>query len=223
LDLIDGSPVRVLVVDDQRLIRAGFRVILETEPDIVVVGEAADGHEAVAGVNRLVPDVVLLDIRMPKMDGLEAARAIVRSSTSKVVILTTFDVDEYVYEALCAGASGFILKDAPPEVLVAAVRAAATGNALIDASITRRLLQHFAEAARPTFRTPDRLRELTDRERDVLRLVAQGLSNGEIATSLVLEETTVKTHVSRILMKLQVRDRVQAVIAAYECGFVRPA
>jgi DNA-binding NarL/FixJ family response regulator len=216
------SPIRVLVVDDQRLVRAGFRVILEAERDMLVVGEASDGAEALQRNRELHPDVVLMDIRMPGMDGLAAARRIVATSPARVLILTTFDADEYVYEALCGGASGFMLKDTQPDLMVAAVRAAYAGNALIDASVTRRLIAQFARAVRPTSDTPAELQQLTRRELDVLRLLTRGLSNTEIAAEMIVEETTVKTHVSRILMKLQLRDRVQAVILAYESGFVHP-
>ena len=215
--------IKVLVVDDQRLVRAGFRVILAAEPDLVVVGEAADGVEAVRLSRELQPDVVLMDVRMPNMDGLEATRRVIAGSRARVLILTTFDADEYVYGALQAGASGFMLKDAPPEQLIAAVRAAAAGNALIDASVTRRFIAQFTKAVRPAAATPSELDLLTARELEVLRLLTQGLSNAEIAGKLIVEETTVKTHVSRILMKLGLRDRVQAVILAYETGFVHPA
>jgi DNA-binding NarL/FixJ family response regulator len=214
--------IKVLVVDDQRLVRAGFRVILDAEPDLTVVGEAADGREALRKNHELNPDVVLMDIRMPNMDGLEAARRIIAGSPARVLILTTFDADEYVYGALHAGASGFLLKDAPPDQLVAGVRAAAAGNALIDPSVTRRFIAQFTLAVRPTSATPDQLGGLTSRELDVLRLLTEGLSNSEIAERLIVEETTVKTHVSRILMKLGLRDRVQAVILAYKSGFVHP-
>ena len=211
------------MVDDQRLVRAGFRVILDAEPDLVVVGEADDGAEALKQNRELQPDVVLMDIRMPNMDGLEAARRIIAAGSARVLILTTFNADEYVYEALQAGASGFMLKDTPPEQLTAAVRAAAAGNALIDASVTRRFIAQFAKAVRPATATPTELGALTSRELEVLRLLTQGLSNSEIAGTLIVEESTVKTHVSRILMKLGLRDRVQAVILAYETGFVHPA
>jgi DNA-binding NarL/FixJ family response regulator len=214
--------IKVLVVDDQQLVRAGFRVILDAEPDLTVVGEASDGVTALQRNRELAPDVVLMDIRMPAMDGLEATRRILASSAARVVILTTFDADEYVYGALQAGASGFMLKDAPPDQLIAAVRAAAAGNALIDASVTKRFIAHFTQAVRPAGSTPDALGTLTGRELDVLRLLTEGLSNSEIARRLVVEETTVKTHVSRILMKLGLRDRVQAVILAYETGFAHP-
>jgi DNA-binding NarL/FixJ family response regulator len=214
--------IKVLVVDDQQLVRAGFRVILDAEPDLTVVGEASDGVTALQRNRDLQPDVVLMDIRMPAMDGLEATRRILASSPARVVILTTFDADEYVYGALQAGASGFMLKDAPPGQLLAAVRAAAAGNALIDASVTKRFIAHFTKAVRPQDGTPGALNTLTGRELDVLRLLTEGLSNSEIADRLVVEETTVKTHVSRILMKLGLRDRVQAVILAYETGFAQP-
>jgi DNA-binding NarL/FixJ family response regulator len=216
------APISVLIADDQRLVRAGFRVILAAEPDIVVVGEAADGVQAVELTRALAPDVVLMDIRMPAMDGLAAAREVIARSKSAVLILTTFDADEYVYEALRMGAGGFLLKDAPPDQLIGAVRCIASGNALIDPVITRRLIGRFAHAVRPPALQPAQLQELTARELDVLRLVAQGLTNAEIADRLVVEESTVKTHVSRILLKLGLRDRVQAVVVAYESGFVVP-
>jgi DNA-binding NarL/FixJ family response regulator len=218
----DGHSISVLIVDDQRLVRAGFRVILDSEPGIAVVGEAADGLQAIEAARRLSPAVVLMDIRMPNMDGLAAARRIIDSGDSRVLILTTFDADEYVYETLKMGASGFLLKDAPPDQLIAAVRCSAAGDALIDPSITRRLISRFAHAARPAALQPPQLKDLTQRELDVLRVVARGLTNAEIAAELVVEESTVKTHVSRILMKLGLRDRVQAVVVAYESGFVRP-
>jgi DNA-binding NarL/FixJ family response regulator/class 3 adenylate cyclase len=219
-----GPPaITVVIADDQRLVRGGLRVILDSEPGIVVVGEAGNGLEAIELVRRHSPSVALLDIRMPNMDGLVAARHIlVESPASRILILTTFDADEYVFEALRAGASGFLLKDAPPDQLVGAVRSIAAGDALIDPSVTRRLISRFAKAARPPGATPDSLRHLTARELDVLRQVARGLSNIEIAQELVVEENTVKTHVGRILMKLGLRDRVQAVVFAYECGFIVP-
>jgi DNA-binding NarL/FixJ family response regulator len=217
-----GRAISVVIADDQRLVRAGFRVILASEPDILVVGEAADGLEAIELTRTLAPIVVLMDIRMPNMDGLAAAQQILRNCDSRVLILTTFDADEYVYEALKMGASGFLLKDAPPDQLIAAVRCIAAGDALIDPSITRRLIGRFAHAVRPPTLQPAQLKELTQRELDVLRLVARGLTNAEIAAELVVEESTVKTHVSRILMKLALRDRVQAVVLAYESGFVVP-
>jgi DNA-binding NarL/FixJ family response regulator len=215
------QPITVLIADDQRLVRAGFRVILDSEPDIQVIGEAADGAEAVRLAGLLAPDVVLMDIRMPRLDGLSAARQLV-GGRSRVLILTTFDADEYVYETLRMGASGFLLKDAPPDQLTSAVRSAAAGNALIDPAVTRRLIGSFARAVRPASLQPPPLRDLTARELDVLRLVAAGLSNAEIAADLVVEESTVKTHVSRVLLKLGLRDRVQAVVIAYESGFVVP-
>jgi DNA-binding NarL/FixJ family response regulator len=218
----DANAISVLIADDQRLVRAGFRVILAGEPDIAVVGEAADGAEAIELARELAPDVVLMDIRMPNMDGLTAARQVIAAGASRVLILTTFDADEYVYEALRMGASGFLLKDAPPDQLIGAVRSIAAGNALIDPVITRRLIGRFAHAVRPPALQPDRLKALTTRELDVLRLVARGLTNAEIADELVVEESTVKTHVSRILLKLGLRDRVQAVVIAYESGFVIP-
>jgi DNA-binding NarL/FixJ family response regulator len=214
--------ISVLVVDDQRLVRAGFQVILDLEPDITVVGEAGDGHEAITLAARLRPAVVLMDIRMPGMDGLAAARAIVAGTASRVLMLTTFDSDEYVYSALRAGASGFLLKDTPSQHLVTAVRSVAAGDALIDPTITRRLIQQFVRATRPRTTAPAQLAALTPRERDVLCHIAQGLSNAEIARELTVEENTVKTHVGRILTKLGLRDRVQAVVLAYETGFVLP-
>jgi DNA-binding NarL/FixJ family response regulator len=217
-----ADSISVLVVDDQRLVRAGFRVILDLEPDITVVGEAGDGHEAIALAARLRPTVVLMDVRMPGMDGLTAARAVVAGASSRVLMLTTFDSDEYVYAALRAGASGFLLKDTPSQHLVTAVRSVAAGDALIDPAITRRLIQQFVRAARPGTAVPEKLAALTPREREVLSHIAEGLSNAEIATALIVEENTVKTHVGRILTKLGLRDRVQAVVLAYETGFVVP-
>jgi DNA-binding NarL/FixJ family response regulator len=218
----DGARISVLIVDDQRLVRTGFRVILASEPDIDVVGEAADGVEALQLVRSSAPDVVLMDIRMPHLDGLEATRQVLAQSRSRVVILTTFDSDDYVYEALRAGASGFLLKDAPADQLLAAIRCAAVGDALIDPSVTRRLITRFARSLRPTDSSPAQLRQLTERELQVLRLIARGLSNTEIAADLVIEESTVKSHVGRILTKLNLRDRVQAVVLAYETGLVTP-
>ena len=217
------EPIAVLIADDQQMVRRGFRAILEAEPDIRVVAEAGDGREAIEQVRRHAPAVALLDIRMPVLDGLRAAREVIELSPgTRVLILTTFDADEYVYEALRAGASGFLLKDAPADQLITAVRSLAAGDALIDPVITRRLISRFALAARGPAGLPDELRQLTARELEVLRLVARGLSNLEIARELVVEENTVKTHVSRILMKLGLRDRVQAVVLAYELGFVTP-
>jgi DNA-binding NarL/FixJ family response regulator len=217
-----SEAISVLVVDDQRLVRAGFKVILETEQDIKVVGEAGDGKEALRLARQLSPSVVLMDIRMPEMDGLTSARQIMAETRCRVVMLTTFDSDEYVFAALQAGASGFLLKDAPSDQLISAVRSAANGDALIDPSITRRLIGEFVRARRRHSSEIPEFSPLTPRERDVLRLVAQGLSNGEIAAQLVVEESTVKTHVGRILMKLNLRDRVQAVVLAYQTGFVDP-
>ena len=218
-----ARPITVVIADDQRMVRSGLRVILDSEPGITVVAEAGDGAQAVELVRRHLPAVALLDIRMPVLDGLLAARkVIVVSPNTRVLILTTFDADEYVYEALRAGASGFLLKDATADHLITAVRSLAAGDALIDPVITRRLISRFALAARQPADLPDELRPLTARERDVLRLMARGLSNLEIAGKMVIEENTVKTHVSRILTKLGLRDRVQAVVLAYELGFVTP-
>ncbi len=216
------TPVQVLIVDDQALMRTGFRMILEAEEDLEVVGEAADGLEAVERTARTRPDVVLMDVRMPNLDGVQATRRILEGpgEAPRVLILTTFDLDEYVYDSLRAGASGFLLKDAPPEELVAAIHVLAAGDALLAPSVTRRLLTEFA--ARPGARRPAELDELTARETEVLRLLAKGLSNSEIAGELYLGETTVKTHVGHVLMKLGVRDRVQAVVLAYESGLVLP-
>ena len=216
-----AGPITVVVADDQRMMRAGLRVILDAEPDISVVAEAADGLEAIARVREHAPAVALMDIRMPAMDGLTATRALLAAApATKVVILTTFDADDYVFEALRNGASGFLLKDSPAQHLLAAVRAAALGDALIDPVITRRLISRFTLAARGATARPEQLACLTAREAEVLRQVARGMSNLEIAQHLVIEENTVKTHVSRVLMKLGLRDRVQAVVLAYESGFV---
>jgi DNA-binding NarL/FixJ family response regulator len=215
--------IRVAVADDQELVRTGFRVILESEPDIEVVGEAADGREAIEVAHQRAPDVVLMDVRMPHLDGLEATRRIVAGAEEgpRVLILTTFDLDEYVYEALRSGASGFLLKDGPAEQLVSAVRVVARGEALLAPRITRRLIAEFSRAGHPGV-PPDRLDGLTARELDVLKLVARGLSNAEIAGELYVAETTVRTHLGHILTKLGLRDRVQAVVLAYETGLVRP-
>jgi DNA-binding NarL/FixJ family response regulator len=216
--------IRVLLVDDQPLLRTGFRMILSGEPDLTIVGEAADGASGVEAARRLQPDVVLMDIRMPGMDGIAATRALAGpgvENPAKVLILTTFGLDEYVVEALRAGASGFLLKDAPPEDLVDAIRIVAAGEALLAPSVTRRLLDRVASRLPPaTENAIPALSELTDREMEVLKLIARGLSNAEIAEKLVVSETTVKTHVSRVLAKLEIRDRVQAVILAYETGLV---
>jgi DNA-binding NarL/FixJ family response regulator len=215
----------VLIADDQALMRAGFRMILEAEPDLEVVGEATTGHEAVAEAGRLRPDVVLMDVRMPEMDGIEATRRLLDGNgDTKVVMLTTFDMDEYVYEALRAGASGFLVKDVPPEQLIAGIRSVASGDALLAPTVTQRLIQEFVRRPPDGIRTPSpQLSLLTAREVEVLRMVARGLSNGEIATELFVSETTVKTHVAHLLSKLGVRDRVQAVVFAYESGVVAPA
>jgi DNA-binding NarL/FixJ family response regulator len=215
--------VRVLLADDERLVRTGFRMILNAEPGLEVIGEAADGREAIDAVDELRPDVVLMDIRMPVLDGLEATRQIVSRGEPRprVVVLTTFDLDEYVYEALRAGASGFLLKDAPEEQLVAAIRVAADGGAMFSPSVTRRLIEEFSRRASPR-EPPASLAELTPREREVLRLLARGRSNQEIAAELVVSEHTAKTHVAHILSKLGLRDRVHAVVLAYECGLVQP-
>lgn len=218
--------IRVLLVDDQQLVRTGFRMILDGETDVEVVGEAADGREGVDAAARLRPDVVVMDIRMPVLDGIEATRRIVRDRAApdaRVLVLTTFDADENVIEALRAGASGFLLKDVTPTDFVAAIRTVARGDALLAPTVTRRLLDRFADRLPPV--NPERharLRELTEREVEVLTLIARGLSNREIADRLVVAEPTVKTHVSHVLDKLDLRDRAQAVVLAYEAGLVRP-
>jgi DNA-binding NarL/FixJ family response regulator len=214
--------IRVLLADDERLVRAGFRMILKAESDIDVVGEAADGVEAVEEARKLRPDVVLMDIRMPTLDGLQATRRILArpDGAPRVIVLTTFDRDEYVYEALRAGASGFLLKDAPEDRLVAAIRVAADGGSMFAPSATRHLIEEFARRARRE--APREVEDLTPRELEVLRLVAGGLSNEEIAAKLVVSEHTAKTHVAHILRKLDLRDRTQAVVLAYEAGIVEP-
>jgi DNA-binding NarL/FixJ family response regulator len=215
--------IRVLLVDDEVMVRTGLRLVLETEPDIEVVGEASDGGEAVRAVTELHPGVVLIDIRMPQMDGLAATRQILADApATKVIVVTTFNDDACVREALRLGASGFVLKVAPPERLVEAVRAAARGDGLLDPLVTRGVIEAFAAVSEPVPPPPAELALLTIREREVLQLLGQGKSNGEIAQVLTLGEATVKTHVARVLAKLQLRDRVQAVIFAYEHGLVRP-
>jgi DNA-binding NarL/FixJ family response regulator len=216
--------IRVAVVDDQEVVRSGFAALLDTQPDLEVVGTAGDGAQAIALCRERRPDVVLMDVRMPEMDGLEATRRVVieLGGRTRVLMLTTFDLDEYVYEALGSGASGFLLKDTTAEALFEAVRVVARGDALLAPSVTRRLIGEFARLHPALPPQPDRLRELTPRETEVLRLVAEGLSNAEIAERLVVSEETVKTHVSRVLTKLGLRDRAQAVVVAYESGFVAP-
>ncbi|MFG1703248.1 response regulator [Nonomuraea sp. M3C6] len=221
--------IRVLLVDDQPLLRTGFRLILEAEPDLTVVGQAGDGKDAQEQTRALLPDVVLMDIRMPGVDGIEATRRIVREAAPsahvpKVLVLTTFDLDEYIVEALRAGASGFLLKDVPPDELVQAIRVVAAGDAIVAPSVTRRLLDRFAKRLPSAYEqaAPARLDRLTERELEVLRLIAKGMSNAEIAAKLVVSETTVKTHVGNVLTKLGLRDRVQAVVLAYETGLITP-
>ncbi|HEY8371336.1 MAG TPA: response regulator transcription factor [Pseudonocardiaceae bacterium] len=214
--------IRVLLVDDQELMRMGFRMVLGAQDDLEVVGEAGDGATAVSLAEQLRPDVVLMDVRMPVLDGVEATRRIVEAGTARVLVMTTFDLDEYALAALRNGASGFMLKDTPPADLVSAVRAVASGDAVVSPSVTRRLLDRFLGGSNGQLRDPRELDVLTEREREVLVLVARGLSNAEIAQKLFLSEATVKTHVGRILSKLNLRDRVQAVVLAYETGLVRP-
>jgi DNA-binding NarL/FixJ family response regulator len=217
--------VRVLIADDQTLVRAGFRMVVEARDDLEVVGEAADGAEAVALAAELHPDVVLMDVRMPVMDGIEATRRITAldgEMRSRILILTTFDLDQYVYDALRAGAAGFLLKDVPPQELVAGIRTVAGGEALLAPSVTRRLIERFVGLPAPRRADPGVLGELSTREQEVLRLVARGLSNQQIADTLVVSTTTVKSHVARVLMKLGLHDRTQAVVLAYETGFVTP-
>jgi DNA-binding NarL/FixJ family response regulator len=213
----------VLIADDQALVRVGLRKVLESEPELTVVGEAVDGEDATTAAGKLGPDVVLMDIRMPVLDGIEATRRIVRArSDTRVLILTTFGLDTYVYEALRAGASGFMLKDAPPEEIVAAVRIVASGDALLAPTVTRAVIEEFVRQRPAAPAAPPPVEELTPREREVLDLLARGLSNPEICEQLVISEATTKTHVARILQKLDLRDRVQAVIYAYESGLVTP-
>jgi DNA-binding NarL/FixJ family response regulator len=213
--------IAVLVADDQSMVRAGFRLLLGDEDGIEVVAEAADGNEAVAKAARFRPTVVLMDIRMPELDGLEATRRILAADPeARVLILTTFDLDEYIYEALRAGASGFVLKDDPPEQLIAAIRTAAAGNALLSPAVTKRVIRKFAQIPNPS--APAGFDELTTREHEVFRLMADGLSNAEIGRELYIGETTVKTHVTRVLQKLELRDRVQAVVLAHQCGLAGP-
>lgn len=217
-----STPIRVVVADDQPLVRTGLRMVLSDVEDIAIVGEAANGHAAIALAAAERPDVVLMDVRMPGLDGIEATRAVTSvEEPPRVLVLTTFDLDEIVYDALRVGASGFLLKDAPEERLVTAIRVVAEGGSLFAPSVTRRLIEEFSNRPRTT--TPPELATLTDRESEVLRLVARGLSNAEIAATLVVSENTVKTHVARVLMKLDLRDRVQAVVLAYETGLVQPS
>jgi DNA-binding NarL/FixJ family response regulator len=216
--------IRLLVADDEAMVRTGLRLVLETEPDLQVIGEAADGVDAINQARRLQPDVVLMDVRMPRLDGVEACRQLVEESGTKVVVLTTFDLDEHLFSAVRAGASGFLLKASPPEDLVSAIRAAHAGNALVEPKMTKRLLEEFARRPDhpPAGQLPKQFAELTEREIDVLREVVRGQSNAEIAGRLYISETTVKTHVNHILTKLGVRDRIQAVVLAYDCGLVEP-
>jgi DNA-binding NarL/FixJ family response regulator len=217
--------LRILIADDQAMVRAGFRMILDAEADMEVVGEAKDGEEALDAARRVRPDVVVMDIRMPRLDGVAATRRLLEGSGPQpsVVIVTTFDDDENLYQALRAGAAGFLLKNAPPEQLIEAVRTVAAGEGLLSAAVTRRVIEEFVRRAPSDTPASDALSELTERELEVLRLIARGLSNAEIAEELVISPATAKTHVGRILMKLDLRDRVQAVVFAYETGLVRPA
>jgi DNA-binding NarL/FixJ family response regulator len=217
--------IRILIADDQSLVRTGFRMILDAEPDLDVVGEAVDGREAVDKARAAKPDVILMDIRMPDLDGIEATRRIVADggeAAPKILMLTTFDLNEYVYEALRAGASGFLLKDVPAEQLADGVRVVAAGEALLAPSVTRRLLSEFAQVRPRDAAPPPAFEDLTPRELEVFRLIARGLSNAEVAQELIVSETTVKTHVARVLMKLGLRDRIQAVVLAYESGIIQP-
>jgi len=218
-----ATAITIVIADDQELIRTGLRMILDNEPDLQVIAEAADGHEALRAARDLQPDLILLDVQMPGLDGLEATRRLVRTETDKparVLMLTTFDRSEVVYDALVAGASGFLLKDMPSEHLVAAIRAVARGEELLAPSITRRLIESFVRNGH--VQPPAGYANLTPRERDILLLIAQGLSNAEIAATLTLSEATIKTHVAHVLSKLQLRDRVQAVVLAYEAGLIKP-
>ncbi|HKF75712.1 MAG TPA: response regulator transcription factor [Candidatus Dormibacteraeota bacterium] len=218
-------PIRVALADDQAMVRAGLRMILESQPDVEVAGEAGNGREAAELARRRRPDVMLMDVRMPVLDGIEATRLITRDTSGRpprVVILTTYELDEYVFDALAAGASGFLLKHAPPEELIHGVRVVAAGDALLAPSVTRRLIEEFGRRPAPPTRAPTGLETLTERELEVLRLLARGLTNAEMAAGLHVAETTVKTHVAHVLDKLDLRDRVQAVILAYEAGLVRP-
>lgn len=218
-------PIRVLIVDDQALVRAGFRVLVDAAPDLEVVGEAEDGAQAIGAASAMKPDVILMDIRMPGVDGLEATRRILAESSEprpRVLVLTTFDADEYVYEALRSGASGFLLKDTEPRQLVDGIRVVARGEALLAPSVTRRLIDEFASRPEVRRARPEALEALTEREREVLTLVAQGLSNDGIAEALFISPATAKTHVSRVMMKLDARDRAQLVVIAYESGLVVP-
>ena len=217
--------IRLLIADDEAMVRTGLRLILEAEADLVVIGEAADGIEAIEAANRLRPDVILMDVRMPRLDGVEACRRLVEGSGAKVVVLTTFDLDEHLFASIRAGASGFLLKASPPDELVSAVHAAHAGNALVEPRMTKRLLEEFARrpGLTPRDQIPSRLATLTERELDVLREVARGQSNVEIGERLYIGEATVKTHVTHILSKLGLRDRIQAVVLAYECGLIEPS
>jgi DNA-binding NarL/FixJ family response regulator len=216
--------IRLLLADDEAMVRKGLRLVLEAEDDLQVVGEAADGFEAIEETRRLQPDVILMDVRMPRLDGVEACRRLVEESQAKLVVLTTFDLDEHLFAAIRAGASGFLLKASPPEDLVAAIQAAHVGNALVEPKMTKRLLEEFARRPGTSGEgpVPERFADLTDREVDVLREVVRGASNAEIGERLFISETTVKTHVNHILSKLGVRDRIQAVVLAYDCGLVEP-
>jgi DNA-binding NarL/FixJ family response regulator len=220
---VNGLPIRVLLVDDDELMRAGLRAVLSSDARVEVVGEAGNGHAAVQRARALRPDLVLMDVRMPDLDGIAATREVLRTSPEvKVVILTTFEQDDYIFGALNAGASGFLLKRTRPEELLAAIQTVAAGDSLLSPSVTRTVIDRMTRQPTPEIGSGQLLGELTPREREVLELVARGLSNGEIATELVIEESTVKTHVKRILMKLRLRDRIQAVIFAYESGLTRP-